>query len=145
MRPSPSHFPQFFRQRNGGNRDGQDALGFSRHSGLPPLFAFNESTAIISKAINLEVKFMAVLTIRNLPDEVRDRLRLRAAKAGRSMEAEVRDILARASLESAEKKSPEEIQNWVKDLYANRKPENVVDDLIRDRRREAASEQRTGS
>jgi len=88
---------------------------------------------------------MAVLTIRNLPDEVRDRLRLRAAKAGRSMEAEVRDILARASLESAEKKSPEEIQNWVKDLYANRKPENVVDDLIRDRRREAASEQRTGS
>ena len=41
---------------------------------------------------------MAVLTIRNLPDEVRDRLRLRAAQSGRSMEAEVRDILAQASL-----------------------------------------------
>lgn len=37
---------------------------------------------------------MAVLTIRDLDDEVRDRLRVRAASHGRSMEAEVRAILA---------------------------------------------------
>lgn len=36
---------------------------------------------------------MPVLTVRNLPDEVHRALRARAAKHGRSMEAEVRDIL----------------------------------------------------
>lgn len=39
---------------------------------------------------------MATLTIRNLPDDVRDRLRMRAAAHGRSMEAEARDLLKRA-------------------------------------------------
>jgi plasmid stability protein len=33
---------------------------------------------------------MAILTIRGLDDETRDRLRVRAASNGRSMEAEVR-------------------------------------------------------
>lgn len=37
---------------------------------------------------------MATLTIRDLDDRVRDRLRVRAARNGRSMEAEVRAILA---------------------------------------------------
>ncbi len=36
---------------------------------------------------------MATLTIRNLDDKIRDFLRQRAAKHGRSMEAEVRSIL----------------------------------------------------
>ncbi|MBD5784903.1 Arc family DNA-binding protein [Cellulosimicrobium terreum] len=36
---------------------------------------------------------MATLTIRGLDDEVRERLRARAAEHGRSMEAEVREIL----------------------------------------------------
>lgn len=36
------------------------------------------------------------MTVRDLDDSVRDRLRLRAAKHGRSMEAEVREILAEA-------------------------------------------------
>lgn len=36
---------------------------------------------------------MATLTIRGLDDETRDRLRVRAAQHGRSMEAEVRVIL----------------------------------------------------
>ena len=39
---------------------------------------------------------MAVLTIRNLEDEVKARLRVRAARAGHSMEEEVRTILRRA-------------------------------------------------
>lgn len=36
------------------------------------------------------------MTIRDLDDEVRDRLRVRAAQNGRSMEAEVRAILKEA-------------------------------------------------
>ena len=36
---------------------------------------------------------MAMLTVRNLPDEVHRALRVRAAQHGHSMEAEVREIL----------------------------------------------------
>ena len=39
---------------------------------------------------------MAVMTIRGLDDDVRDKLRVRAAQHGRSMEAEVRAILTEA-------------------------------------------------
>ena len=39
---------------------------------------------------------MAVLTVRNLPDEVHRALRARATHRGRSTEAEVRDIRAAA-------------------------------------------------
>ena len=39
---------------------------------------------------------MASITIRNLEDCVKERLRVRAAKRGKSMEAEVRDILREA-------------------------------------------------
>ena len=39
---------------------------------------------------------MAMLTVRNLPDEVHRALRMRAGKHGHSMEAEVREILASA-------------------------------------------------
>lgn len=37
---------------------------------------------------------MAILTVRNVPDEVHRALRVRAAQHGRSTEAEVREILA---------------------------------------------------
>lgn len=39
---------------------------------------------------------MAALSIRDLDDDVRDRLRIRAAGNGRSMEAEVRAIITAA-------------------------------------------------
>jgi plasmid stability protein len=39
---------------------------------------------------------MAILTVRNVPDEVHRALRMRAAVHGRSTEAEVREILERA-------------------------------------------------
>jgi plasmid stability protein len=39
---------------------------------------------------------MASITVRNLPDEVHRALRVRAARHGRSAEAEIRDILERA-------------------------------------------------
>lgn len=37
---------------------------------------------------------MAMLTVRNLPDDVHRALRVRAAQSGRSTEAEVREILS---------------------------------------------------
>jgi plasmid stability protein len=43
---------------------------------------------------------MAALSIRDLDDKVREKLRVRAARHGRSMEAEVRSILAEAVDES---------------------------------------------
>lgn len=39
---------------------------------------------------------MAMLTVRNLPDEVHRALRVRAAQHGQSMEAEMREILESA-------------------------------------------------
>jgi plasmid stability protein len=36
---------------------------------------------------------MATISVRDLDDNVRDRLRVRAARHGRSMEAEIRDDL----------------------------------------------------
>ena len=43
---------------------------------------------------------MATLTIRKLDDELKEKLRVRAARRGHSMEAEARDIL-RSALESS--------------------------------------------
>ena len=43
---------------------------------------------------------MATLTIRNLDDAIRDKLRLRAAQRGHSMEAEARAILEKAIKQS---------------------------------------------
>jgi plasmid stability protein len=44
---------------------------------------------------------MAALSIRDLDDTVREKLRLRAAQHGRSMEAEIRDILTTAVADNA--------------------------------------------
>jgi len=46
---------------------------------------------------------MAALSIRDLDDSVREKLRLRAAEHGRSMEAEVRAILTAAVADDAPK------------------------------------------
>lgn len=45
---------------------------------------------------------MAALSIRDLDDRVKERLRVRAARHGRSMEAEVRAILTEAVAEPGE-------------------------------------------
>ena len=51
---------------------------------------------IDGNAVNDDNDVMAVMTIRNLDEEVRDKLRVRAALHGRSMEAEARAILTAA-------------------------------------------------
>jgi antitoxin FitA len=48
---------------------------------------------------------MPTLTIRNVDPELREQLRVRAARHGRSMEAELREILKQAL--GAEKRPPE--------------------------------------
>jgi plasmid stability protein len=44
---------------------------------------------------------MASITIRNLDDDIKQRLRVRAAEHGRSMEEEAREILRRVMTEDA--------------------------------------------
>ena len=47
---------------------------------------------------------MSAVSIRNLDDRVKERLRLRAARHGRSMEAEMRAILTEAVREPGDEK-----------------------------------------
>ena len=114
---------------------------------------------------------MATLTIRNLPDDVRKRLRVRAAENGHSMEAEARQILA-ASVAAADsgdqpkrKSGPrireaavrpdaatvgltvDERATWTEfralvraNLPSDARAGDVVDQLLRDRRRENIQE-----
>jgi hypothetical protein len=85
---------------------------------------------------------MAVLTIRNLPDDVRDRLRVRAAQSGTSLEGQVRSILTSASLEAPRRAPAPSLQQWVDRLYGKRKPRSVVKDLLDTRRAEVKAERR---
>jgi plasmid stability protein len=98
-----------------------------------------EPVAIIAYSVG-----MATLNIRRLPDEVHARLRLRAARAGRSMEAEARAIIVAACTEQREHFDPADLQAFVDDLYGARKPSGVADALIRERRREAKAEADAG-
>ncbi len=85
---------------------------------------------------------MASLNIRKVPESVRMRLRLRAARKGRSMEAEARAILAEAvRRETGKPFDPASLQEFVLGLFKG-KPPRLTDGLIRERRREARQEKR---
>jgi plasmid stability protein len=81
---------------------------------------------------------MPTLTIRNLPEPVHAALRLKAAQDNLSVEAEVRKLLTEAC--TVEKKPATGLQDLVDQLYKGNKPDDVVDQLIRERRTEANSE-----
>ncbi|HYO46856.1 MAG TPA: Arc family DNA-binding protein [Gemmatimonadota bacterium] len=83
---------------------------------------------------------MPTLTIRNLPGEVHARLRIRAAHAGRSMEAEVRVILEEAVAPDAGRMTVQVLRDWVDQAYGSEKPSGVVEELIAERRRESTRE-----
>jgi plasmid stability protein len=86
---------------------------------------------------------MASLNIRNVPESTRRRLRLRAARKGRSMEAEARAILAKAVQgETGKPFDPESLQNFIAGLFTGDAPP-LTDELIRERRREARQERRS--
>ena len=92
---------------------------------------------------------MATLTIRNLPDPVRDRLRLRAAKRGRSMEAEAREVLAQAVAPDSASMSAAEVAARMRRAQAIIRARidpsrSLVDELIEQRRRESAEEFKDG-
>jgi plasmid stability protein len=87
---------------------------------------------------------MATLTIRNLPEQVRNKLRMRAARRGVSMEAEARAILAKAVIGRAEP-SPGNaagaLQDWIATVRRPPRTDKAsVESLIRDRRRDAILE-----
>lgn len=83
---------------------------------------------------------MAIITVRNLPDAIHARLRIRAAKAGRSMEAEVRVILAAVTGVEIPDTADADLRGCVDALNGKKKPKRVVDMLIRERRKAAARE-----
>ena len=58
---------------------------------------FGRNSDIAINAINDYIDCMASITIRNLDDNVKKRLRKRAAENGRSLEAEVREILGQTA------------------------------------------------
>lgn len=83
---------------------------------------------------------MPVLTIRRMPAWGYARLRVRAARGRRSMEAEARAILTSACQGREVEISPASLQDWVDSLYRGAKPRRVVSALLAERRREAERE-----
>lgn len=85
---------------------------------------------------------MATLTIRNLPDDVRDWLRVRAAQAGHSMEAEARaplcDTVGRLRMSGQDKLAAwYDFQSAVlAGLPPERRQLDSVDEFLRDKRRD---------
>jgi plasmid stability protein len=79
---------------------------------------------------------MAVLNIRNLPDKVHAKLRMKAAKAGHSMEAEAREIIAAAFRRELPALSPKELQRAIAKIRGKKGSGSEVDDFLANRRRE---------
>ena len=71
---------------------------------------------------------MATLLIRNLDDAVRDKLRVRAAERGRSMEAEAREILAEAV--TPESPNPRTGVEFLAEIRAIAARHNYWDDVL---------------
>ena len=69
---------------------------------------------------------MAQLVVRNLPDDVKERLKRRAKQHGRSLEAEVREILMRAPDASPNDKNTE--KGWASKLVERMRPIGVTDE-----------------
>lgn len=79
------------------------------------------------------------LTIRNLAEPVKQKLRLRAASNGRSMEAEAREILSAAVQETgiAPPRTPEEMRerlNAVTGIWKNRAKGKSTDETMKELR-----------
>src|SRR4051812_5480288 len=88
---------------------------------------------------------MATLTIRNLPEEVRDGLRLRAARNGRSMEAEARAVLAAGVNDDGRGEAPSALCARVRRLQQIMKPyrskdRSIVDEFLAEKCEEVRRE-----
>ncbi len=80
---------------------------------------------------------MATLTIRNLDEGVKRRLRVTAARHGRSMEAEARDILAKGVDYSENPVAGQPIKRSFEHLVGIWKDKGTTDELMRELREEA--------
>ena len=80
---------------------------------------------------------MATLTIRNLPDDVYDRLRSRAALNKRSMEAEAREIVSAAvgPTSEAAAEAVRKMQQLVDRLPKKGRDSFTVDNFLAERRK----------
>jgi antitoxin FitA len=74
--------------------------------------------------ISMEVT-MAQLVVRNLPDDVKERLKRRAKRHGRSLEAEVRDVLSQVQEPGAE--SPQDTSDFVARLIRRQRKIGITD------------------
>ena len=83
---------------------------------------------------------MAVLSIRNLPAPLHKALRIRAAKAGRSMEAEARSILAAVLVVEPQDSAAPDMQDLVAKLYPRKPSVHPSKTLLDERRKEAKHE-----
>ena len=86
------------------------------------------------------IAIMATLTIRNFPDEIRDRLRIAAAKNGRSMEAEARLTLVQKFNREPEKLDPETVKERIRRAQAAvarllPKDRSLVDEFLAERKK----------
>lgn len=89
---------------------------------------------------------MATLTIRKLDDKVHARLRVQAAINGRSVEEEVREVLASAT-HPKRKPGRKKVMGALQKLRASirkanggKMPTGVVDEFLRNRRKEWGEE-----
>ena len=87
---------------------------------------------------------MTQITIRGLPDDVKTRLRVRAAQAGRSMEAEAKAILTESCAPRDSGQGWKDLQDYIQRTWKGKKPKSMVDDLIGERRNEAKREEKRG-
>ena len=70
---------------------------------------------------------MAQLIVRNIEDDVRDRLRELAKRHGRSMEEEVRDILRAAVIDSPQTEPIKNLGSWCVDQFGNANLDEAVE------------------
>jgi len=78
---------------------------------------------------------MGVLNIRNLPDKVHQSLRERAARNGRSMEAEARAILSEVCRPTSQLGAAG-LQAFVSEAFAGKGPPQVVERFLAERQSE---------
>ncbi|MDA0655524.1 MAG: hypothetical protein O2912_03830 [Proteobacteria bacterium] len=75
----------------------------------PPFYHTSKNALIACNACIAYNAYMANLTIRSLDDRIKQKLRIRAAEQGHSMEEEVRVILKRALMDEVGRE-----ENWVR-------------------------------
>ncbi|ARJ04413.1 hypothetical protein GCM10010988_31850 [Cnuibacter physcomitrellae] len=73
---------------------------------------------------------MATITVRDLDESTRDALRIRAARNGRSMEAEVREILNAAVSADADADPPRTVGEFFQRIHELFAEVGYADDLV---------------